>query len=40
MRKIVLVFILLVAVIGGLTYWFFDNLDDFIKAIWWNMVLK
>jgi hypothetical protein len=31
MKKIVLVFILLVAVIGGLTYWFFENLDDFIK---------
>ena len=32
MKKIVLVFILLVAVIGGLTYWFFENLDDFIKS--------
>ena len=31
MKKIVLVFIFLVAVLGGLTYWFFDNLDDFIK---------
>ena len=32
MKKIVLVFILLIAVLGGLTYWFFDNLDDFIKS--------
>ena len=32
MKKIVLAFILLVAVIGGLTYWFFENLDDFIKS--------
>jgi hypothetical protein len=32
MKKIVLVFIFLVAVLGGLTYWFFDNLDDFIKS--------
>jgi hypothetical protein len=32
MKKIVLVFICLVAVIGGLTYWFFENLDDFIKS--------
>jgi hypothetical protein len=32
MKKIALVFILLVAVIGGLTYWFFENLDDFIKS--------
>ena len=32
MKKIVLVFILLVAVIVGLTYWFFENLDDFIKS--------
>ena len=32
MKKIVLVFILLVAVLGGLTYWFFENLDDFIKS--------
>ena len=31
MKKIVLVFILLIAVLGGLTYWFFENLDDFIK---------
>jgi len=31
-KKIVLAFILLVAVIGGLTYWFFENLDDFIKS--------
>jgi hypothetical protein len=32
MKKIVLVFIFLVAVLGGLTYWFFENLDDFIKS--------
>ena len=32
MKKIALVFILLVAVLGGLTYWFFENLDDFIKS--------
>ena len=32
MKKIVLVFILLIAVLGGLTYWFFENLDDFIKS--------
>jgi len=32
MKKIVLVFILLLAVLGGLTYWFFENLDDFIKS--------
>jgi hypothetical protein len=32
MKKIVLVFIFLVAVFGGLTYWFFENLDDFIKS--------
>ena len=32
MKKIVLAFILLVAVLGGLTYWFFENLDDFIKS--------
>jgi len=32
MKKIVLVFILLLAVIGGLSYWFFENLDDFIKS--------
>ena len=32
MKKIALVFILLAAVIGGLTYWFFENLDDFIKS--------
>ena len=31
MKKIILVFIILIAVLGGLTYWFFDNLDDFIK---------
>ena len=32
MKKIVLVFIFLVAVLGGLTYWFFENLDDLIKS--------
>ena len=32
MKKIVLVFIFLAAVLGGLTYWFFENLDDFIKS--------
>lgn len=32
MKKIVLVFIFLLAVLGGLTYWFFENLDDFIKS--------
>ena len=32
MKKIVLVFIFLVAVLGGLTCWFFENLDDFIKS--------
>ena len=32
MKKIVLVFIFLVAVLGGLAYWFFENLDDFIKS--------
>jgi len=32
MKKIVLVFILVIAVLGGLTYWFFENLDDFIKS--------
>ena len=32
MKKIVLVFIFLVAVLWGLTYWFFENLDDFIKS--------
>ena len=32
MKKIVIAFILLVAVLGGLTYWFFENLDDFIKS--------
>jgi hypothetical protein len=32
MKKIVLAFILLVAVLGGLTYWFFENLDNFIKS--------
>ena len=32
MKKIVLFFILLIAVLVGLTYWFFENLDDFIKS--------
>ena len=32
MKKIVFVFILLIAVLGGLIYWFFENLDDFIKS--------
>ena len=32
MKKIVLVFILVIAVLGGLTFWFFENLDDFIKS--------
>ena len=32
MKKIAIIFILLIAVIGGLTYWFFENLDDFIKS--------
>jgi len=32
MKKIVLVFLFLLAVLGGLTYWFFENLDDFIKS--------
>ena len=32
MKKIALVFVFLVAVLGGLTYWFFENLDDFIKS--------
>ena len=32
MKKIVLFFILFVAVLGGLTYWFFENLDNFIKS--------
>ena len=32
MKKIVLVFFVLIAVLGGLTYWFFENLDDFIKS--------
>jgi len=32
MKKIVLAFFLLIAVLGGLTYWFFENLDDFIKS--------
>jgi len=32
MKKIAIVFFLLIAVLGGLTYWFFENLDDFIKS--------
>ncbi|MBT7520909.1 MAG: hypothetical protein HN646_01390 [Nitrospina sp.] len=32
MKKIVLVIIFFAAVLGGLTYWFFENLDDFIKS--------
>ena len=31
MKKILLVTLLLFLVLGGTTYWFFDNLDDFIK---------
>ena len=31
MKKILLVTLLLILVLGGATYWFFDNLDDFIK---------
>ena len=31
MKKILLVTLLLILVLGGVTYWFFDNLDDFIK---------
>ena len=33
MKKIVLVFAFLVAVLGGLTYLFFENLDDFKKYL-------
>ena len=40
MKKIVLVFIFLVAVLGGLTYWFFENLDDFIKSYMVEYVSK
>ena len=32
MKKKVLVFILLMAFLGGLTYWFLENLDDLIKS--------
>ena len=32
MKKKILVFILLIAVFGGLAYWFFENLDGFIKS--------
>ncbi len=31
MKKILLVTLLLILVLGGATYWFFENLDDFIK---------
>ena len=31
MKKILLVISILIVVLGGATYWFFDNLDDFIK---------
>ena len=31
MKKILLVIFILIAILGGTTYWFFDNLDDFIK---------
>ena len=31
MKKILLVIFLLITILGGVTYWFFDNLDDFIK---------
>ena len=40
MKKILLVTLLLILVLGGATYWFFDNLDDFIKTIWLRMVPK
>ena len=32
MKKILQVTLLLILVLGGATYWFFDNLDDFIKS--------
>ena len=31
MKKILFVIFLLIAILGGATYWFFDNLDGFIK---------
>lgn len=31
MKKILLVIFLLITILGGATYWFFDNLDGFIK---------
>ena len=31
MKKILLVIFILIAILGGATYWFFDNLDSFIK---------
>ena len=31
MKKILLVVFLLIFILGGTSYWFFDNLDDFIK---------
>jgi len=31
LKKILLVIFLLITILGGVTYWFFDNLDDFIK---------
>ena len=31
MKKILLVIFLLITILGGVTYWFFDNLDGFIK---------
>ena len=31
MKKILLVIALLIVILGGATYWFFDNLDSFIK---------
>ena len=31
MKKILLVIALLIIILGGATYWFFDNLDSFIK---------
>ena len=31
MKKILLVIFILISILGGATYWFFDNLDDFIK---------
>jgi len=31
LKKILLVIFLLITILGGVTYWFFDNLDGFIK---------